>query len=286
MQPDELLEKISKIRMWTRGDERAPHKPLLILYALGQIGKTKERYIPFDQVNENLTSLLMSFGLARKSFRATYPFTYLVNDGFWVLDQPLDTTKGYSVQALRDVKGGFSDEVYNLLKNNPLLIKQIAQTILESNFPESMHEDILRAVGLDWEYTIKTSRDPNFRNRILIAYQYSCAVCGFNVRLGDALVAVEAAHIKWHQAGGPDIENNGLALCSMHHKLFDRGAFTINSSLKIQVAQVVNGSAGLDEWLLRYKGKSVQEPQSSAYYPSESFINWHNREVFRGPARY
>ena len=156
MQPDELLEKISKIRMWTRGDERAPHKPLLILYALGQIGKTKERYIPFDQVNENLTSLLMSFGLARKSFRATYPFTYLVNDGFWVLDQPIDTTKGYSVQALRDVKGGFSDEVYNLLKNNPLLIKQIAQTILESNFPESMHEDILRAVGLDWEYTIKT----------------------------------------------------------------------------------------------------------------------------------
>jgi putative restriction endonuclease len=25
-------------------------------------------------------------------------------------------------------------------------------------------------------------------------------------------VALEAAHIKWHQAGGPDEESNGLAL--------------------------------------------------------------------------
>lgn len=286
MQPEELLEKMNRIKMCKNGNKRAPHKPLLVLYALGQIGKTKDQYIPFEQVNESLIPLIMSFGPVTKSYRATYPFTHLVNDGIWVLSRPLDTTKDYSVRALSDVMGGFSDEVYTLLKNNPLLIKQIAQTILESNFPESMHEDILRAVGLDWDYALRTSRDPNFRNRILIAYQYSCAVCGFNVRLGDALVAVEAAHIKWHQAGGPDIENNGLALCSMHHKLFDRGAFTINSSLKIQVAQVVNGSAGLDEWLLRYKGKSVQEPQSSAYYPSESFINWHNREVFRGPARY
>jgi putative restriction endonuclease len=38
---------------------------------------------------------------------------------------------------------------------------------------------------------------------------------------------LEAAHIKWFQAKGPDIEANGLALCALHHKVFDLGAFTI-----------------------------------------------------------
>lgn len=75
-------------------------------------------------------------------------------------------------------------------------------------------------IGLDIEFKGKRSRDPNFRNKILRAYKYSCAVCGFNVRLGNNLVGIEAAHIKWHQAGGPDREDNGIALCSMHHKLF------------------------------------------------------------------
>jgi putative restriction endonuclease len=40
-------------------------------------------------------------------------------------------------------------------------------------------------------------------------------------------LGLEAAHIKWFQAGGPDIEANGLAMCSLHHKLFDLGVFTI-----------------------------------------------------------
>ncbi len=46
---------------------------------------------------------------------------------------------------------------------------------------------------------------------------YQSVVCGFNVRIADSLVALEAAHIKWHQAGGPDMEYNGIALCSLHH---------------------------------------------------------------------
>jgi predicted restriction endonuclease len=59
------------------------------------------------------------------------------------------------------------------------------------------------------------------------------AVCGFDVRLGNILIAIEAAHIKWHQAGGPDEERNGLALCSLHHKLFDRGVFTVSNSMSV-----------------------------------------------------
>ena len=33
----ELLRRIDRITVWKRGSERAPHKPLLILYALGRL---------------------------------------------------------------------------------------------------------------------------------------------------------------------------------------------------------------------------------------------------------
>jgi putative restriction endonuclease len=37
MQPNKLREKLNSIKMWQRGGERAPHKPLLLLYALGRL---------------------------------------------------------------------------------------------------------------------------------------------------------------------------------------------------------------------------------------------------------
>ncbi len=62
---------------------------------------------------------------------------------------------------------------------------------------------------------------------MLLAYQYRCGVCGHDLRLGSQTIGLEAAHIKWFQAQGPDIVPNGLALCSLHHKIFDLGAFAI-----------------------------------------------------------
>ena len=118
------------------------------------------------------------------------------------------------------------------------------------------------------------------------AYEHKCAVCGFNVRVGNTLVAPEAAHIKWHQAGGPDVEENGIALCALHHKLFDRGAFTVSPELKIQVSDRAHGTHGFKEWLSVYHGEYLKEPQRPDYYPQPRFVQWHIREVFQGETRY
>jgi len=131
----------------------------------------------------------------------------------------------------------------------------------------------------------KKVRDPQFRDRVLRAYKYRCAVCGFDVRVGDSLVALEAAHIKWHQAGGPDEENNGICLCTMHHKLFDRGAFTLGDDRKMKVSEFVHGTVGFQEWLMAFHGREIRPPQRPSYYPEEAFVKWHVREVFRGYAR-
>ena len=147
-------------------------------------------------------------------------------------------------------------------------------------------KDILNAVGLTLETVpARRKRDPAFRQRVLKAYEYRCAVCGFDVRLGTVPIALDAAHIRWHQFGGPDEESNGLALCVLHHKTFDLGAFTVAEGVLL-VSDHANGSAGFQENLLAYHGKPVRPPQHPDWRPEPGHLEWHGREVFKGEARH
>ena len=78
---------------------------------------------------------------------------------------------------------------------------------------------------------------------------------------------------------------NGLALCSMHHKLLDRGAFSVSDGGRVLVSERVHGSRGLDEWLLRFHGRELRAPVNPEYRPGDAYLAWHRREVFRGPGR-
>ena len=100
--------------------------------------------------------------------------------------------------------------------------------------------------------------------------------------MGNTPIALEPAHIKWFQAGGPDIESNGLALCSLHHKLLDRGALAISNEHKIVVSEKANGHGGFQEWVLNFDGKPLLKPRNTQYTPKTEFTDWHIREVFQG----
>ncbi|MDX8289333.1 HNH endonuclease [Metabacillus indicus] len=284
MNGEELKRRINNLSIWKKGDQRAPHKPLLILLALGQVQNENKRFISYEFTRGKLTELLREFGPIRKSYHPEEPFVRLKRDGIWILDKEVNEKSPSNRQLLNDdVAGGFNQDIYELLNENPGLVQELTHILLDQHFPETIHEDILDAVGLDFTSFTKKKRDPKFREKILRAYGYSCAVCGFNVRLAHALVCVEAAHIKWHQAGGPDNEENGIALCSLHHKLFDRGVFTLTHERKLIVSQDAHGTHGFNEWLMNFQGKNIREPIQSYYYPNQSFINWHVKEVFRGP---
>jgi putative restriction endonuclease len=98
---------------------------------------------------------------------------------------------------------------------------------------------------------------------------------------------LEAAHIKWHIAGGPSIEPNGLALNSLHHKLFDLGAFTLSNDKvpKILISREVHGGDFARQMLIELHGKPIRQPQDLAWLPGAEFILWHHKEVFKGDAR-
>lgn len=282
-----LFEEIS---VWKRGNQRAPHKPLLILYALASIQRDNgTRLFSFSEIDSKLQQLLVDFGPTRASYHAQYPFWRLQKDGIWELNNIENITENKGGDVKRndllefDVHGGFTKEIYDIFTSNKEIIPKIALSILERNFPESMHEDILQAVGLNLIVIMK--RDPEFRGKILNAYEHQCAICGFNARIGNASVVLEAAHIKWHQAGGPSSENNGLLLCALHHKLFDRGAFKLTENMEIIVSDRVYGTGGFKEWLMEYHHKELIKPQRSTYCPKPEFIAWHAQEVFQGVGR-
>lgn len=294
MTPDEIRNAIRQLKIFRKGNERAPHKPLLILLALGRCQQGEPRWITYQSLNPMLRQLLEDFGPPRRSIHPEYPFWYLQFDGIWELrhTEKLVIVPGRcpSKQRLMEhgIEGGFTLPVHQTLTANPNLIGELAHALLDSHFPASLHDDLLQAVGLDLELQIsrRRPRDPEFRRRILRAYEYRCAVCGFDVRLGSSPVALEAAHILWHQAGGPDIETNGVALCVMHHRLFDRGVFTLETDLRLMVSEEVHGTVGFQEWLLNFHGQPLRAPQRPDYYPNPDFTAWHVREVFRGRYRH
>lgn len=293
MNKETILKQFRKITVWKRGGERAPHKPLLLLFALGKLLNNKSRMISYKEIDKTLDILLREFGPVRLNYRTEYPFWRLQNDKLWevsgaeeiVLNKSGDPQKTDLINYR--VNGGFPKHIFDTFLADKNLLFKIVRELLESNFPSSIHEDILQSVGIDVESQSieERKRHPEFRENILRAYEYRCAVCGFDVRLGHFPIALEAAHIKWYQAGGPDTEVNGIALCALHHKLFDRGAFTISDKMKILVSAHAYGTVGFQEWLMNFHGKEITPPQRKAYYPDRKFVEWHVREVFRGEYR-
>jgi putative restriction endonuclease len=287
-----ILKRFDALSVWKQGDQRAPHKPLRVLYALGR-WRNGEKAVTFREAEPALTALLREFGPPRKSDHPEQPFWHLQRDGVWAVHAPAGLALKRNddiprVTALRahNVGAEFTPDVQAALAAEPGLAATIAGRILERHFPESLHQDILDAVGLTLETTVgPRKRDPAFRQRVLRAYEYRCAICGFDVRLGTVSIALDAAHIRWHQAGGPESESNGFALCVLHHKTFDLGAFTVSGGI-VLVSDQAHGTTGFQEVLLAYHGKPVRVPQRPDWRPEPRHLQWHGREVFRGAARH
>ena len=298
-----LLDKVEKITVWRRGGQRAPNKPLLLLYALARIEQGKERLFKYAEVHEPLGDLLREFGPPRKVVHPEFPFWRLKPDDIWQVEWPpplqVRERRTQDVSAAKlieeEVEAGFPTEVQQLLEEDPTLRLRVAQMLLDTHFPNTLHEDIQSAIGLDaeWETTKRRVRDPEFRHKVLAAWRNRCGVCGFDVRLGGTPLALDAAHIRWKQAGGPDVENNGLALCALHHRLFDRGAFTVQptsekaerGSVAVLVSDLATGTRGLDESLTRFQGSGLELPESEDHLPDSAYLRWHKEEVFRGAER-
>ncbi len=288
------LAAFSRLRVWERGGQRAPHKPLLVLLVLGHWVRNERGPLRFTDIEKQLRDLLVEFGPTRRSYHPEFPFWYLRTDGVWTVapDHGYAPRKGHTAPSARqlreaDAAGQFTPSVRAELEQNAGLVSVVTRALLDAHFPPSVHEDIAAAVGLDVDapVTVRTVRSRAFREAVLVAYRYSCAVCRVGVRLGHAPVGVEAAHIRWHASGGPDEVTNGLCLCSLHHKLFDRGALTLSpDGQHVWVSERANGR-NVERALGRFHGRNLARPSRASQAPAPEFVSWHHKEVFQGRPR-
>jgi putative restriction endonuclease len=244
-----LLAAVEDLRVWRRGDERAPHKPLLVLLMLGRL-QQGERLVSFADIENDLRGLLTDFGPPRHSYHPEFPFWHLRSDGIWEVPRAEAVRlkrAGSSppVSQARLLQGGFPVEMWQLLRDDPVLVREVAERLLAAHFPASLHEDVLDRVGLGdlAEAPLRKAqrRDPTFRLRVLRAFEYRCAVCGYDGRLDTTPVGLDAAHVRWWAAGGPDVLENALALCVLHHKAFDLGVVGVSPDRRVQISQAFHG---------------------------------------------
>jgi putative restriction endonuclease len=299
MTHDEVVQAFNAIRVWHNDDRRAVHKPLLVLLALSRVNASAPQTIDWNDAEPLLKALLEEFGPDGSASTRHYPFWHLQTDGLWqlagpaaILNRPASTSPTLTELRQNHVHGGFPSSIYSALTADPDLIATIAQRIVEAHYPESIRQDVLDAVGLQCAESStfagdpQRRRNPAFRAKVLLAYQYRCAVCGHDLRMGQQSIGLEAAHIKWFQAHGADDVPNGIAMCSLHHKVFDLGAFKILPETYLMVfSQHLNGSKGASQRMLAYHGCGMILPQAKEYLPHSANLDWHGKQVFKNPAR-
>ncbi len=154
--------------------------------------------------------------------------------------------------------------------------------------------DVLTAVGLDPDVVLGASpvvdelaerrkRSSTWRQLIIASWDRQCAFCGYDGQLGGTVVGIEAAHVRWFNLGGPDTPDNGLALCSLHHKLFDRGAIGLDQNHRIRVSAAFSARTEAAKKVYDLHEKPLA-PRRGTALPAAEHIAWHDSQVFKGAA--
>jgi putative restriction endonuclease len=293
----QVLDRFASLRQHRRDGQRSPHKPLLVLLALGRLAATGSSELPWSAAESQLADLIAEFGPPSRTSRAqsaAYPFTRLRTDGVWVLNQDVQMDL-VGPLASKHVTGRLEPAVESALRDHPALISSAARTLVLSNFPETVAPDVLAAVGFEPEAVLtpegdqgddrhaamQRRRNPGWRTAVLQAWDRQCAFCGYDGQMSGASAGIDAAHVRWFTFDGPDDLDNGLALCVLHHKLFDLGALGLDPNHRVLVSGAFTARTPAGRAVYELHGRLLT-PRPGTITPADSHITWHARQVFKG----
>jgi putative restriction endonuclease len=302
---DELLARLAGLRQARVGQVRVPQKPLLLLWLFGQFAATGSSAASYQQAEAPVSQLINDFGppvasasAARQ--RAAMPFVHLERE-LWDLRDATggeigpDAPERRTWLLERGTVGRLRPPVERLLAD-PAAMAAAARLLLDLHFTPVLAELICAAVDLDVpaldlagsgraRAALLRPRRRGFAEEVLRAYAYQCAMCGFDGALGHYPVAIEAAHVRWHSQEGPDEIANALALCALHHALFDLGVLGVTEDRRIRVSSlyVARNEAGLAVDALA--GRPLLVPRPHQPTVDVIHISWHHRQVFKGTMR-
>ena len=258
--------------------------------------------VTFEDAHQQLRQLLSAYRVGKNKPNPGHPFVYLgttteiwsvrdsVGNDIAKMREPLDETKSTpareTISFLKAEATGSLTPRFVAALHDPEVLEGIVNELLKAEFPESRHQTILESVGLLRHVRLAPpSRDPGFRESVLMAYEYRCSFCDFSAHLRDHLVGLDAAHVRMHAKDGPSDLSNGMSLCAQHHRLFDAGALGLGFMGKERRILVSQHLRTETRDLISLSGREMRLPQAGYEPPARDHIEWHYDNLFLQPER-
>jgi putative restriction endonuclease len=116
-------------------------------------------------------------------------------------------------------------------------------------------------------------RDASFRLKVCYAYENTCAVTRLHMVNGGGKPEVQAAHIWPVAEGGPDVVQNGIALSSTVHWLFDRHLISLTDDYGLLVAH--NRVPSELRSLFQGQLQQIHLPNDRTQWPHLAYVRRH-----------
>jgi putative restriction endonuclease len=152
--PAPQVLRLLAIKTWQRHGQRAVHKPLLLLDALGRYAQGGPRLIAFAEFALDLPAMAALIGQGSANFHVEMPFWRMQTDGIWEVEQAATLKPNGSgdvaakVLLTRGIRGGLIEPLYDDFRANPALLQDAALALLQEFFHPNEHGRLLRAIGL------------------------------------------------------------------------------------------------------------------------------------------
>ncbi|MXV88009.1 MAG: hypothetical protein F4117_07925 [Acidimicrobiales bacterium] len=273
---------------------RSPYKPLLLLWLIGRVTNGSGSSVTFREAEEPLANLLTPHAIASTTPQPAVPFAALASDPeLWSVHLasgadfgsfPWPSRRNARFLRAESATGQLAPRFFAALGDRRLR-DRVVNELLFSEFPKALHRHILTEVGLNHHVLLHhPADDPEFRRRVIRAYDMRCAMCGFGMAIGkqSLTIGLEAAHIKMPSKGGPYEVDNGLLLCDGHRTMFDWGALGIDSERRICVSEAIVAATPVQgDALSALRGRPIRCSHRTENRPSREYTEWHRANIFK-----
>jgi putative restriction endonuclease len=153
--------------------------------------------------------------------------------------------------------------------------------------PIEQYIDASNEAAIDWnsrpsetERTVKVRLGQSFfRKTILASYRETCCVCGLPI----SLLLIASHIIPWEEREDLRLNpHNGLCLCAIHDKAFDKGLMSIRGNYHVEVSPTISRympQEALQSNFERYNRERITLPDK--FLPNGDFLEYHHDTYFK-----
>ncbi|MGW4302967.1 HNH endonuclease [Streptomyces sp. NPDC004646] len=153
--PDELLDRLTRLRVNRSSGQPALYKPITLLWAMGRARRGEARLLGWAETEETVGGLLRRYGLRGERERPDYPVASLCRDGLWTLPEHAgQVPRAHGDSEVRrwfverQPVGGPAQEVYDLFRDSEAARLAVQEQLVSTYFEGLDPAPFLAEVGL------------------------------------------------------------------------------------------------------------------------------------------